>query len=151
VIALTNRPWKSSRHQLVARFGLSDLRVVNDFEAVAWALPQLTPADLRPVGEFVGVPAGVKIVIGPGTGLGIAALAPINGSFHVVASEGGHSAFGPQTEDEIEVFTRLMRRHGAVCAETQPKLRANPNRPPTKIPRNVMFSRLDPAMAFNKR
>jgi glucokinase len=35
-----------------------------------------------------------------------------------VPSEGGHSAFGPQTLDEIEVFTRLMRRHGAVCAET---------------------------------
>jgi hypothetical protein len=40
---------------------------------------------------------------------------------------------------------------GAVCAEAQPKLRANPNRPPTKIPRNVMFSRLDPPTAFNKR
>jgi glucokinase len=64
------------------------------------------------------MPAGVKLVIGPGTGLGIAALAPINGSFHVVPSEGGHGAFGPQAPDEIDVFTRLMRRHGAVCAET---------------------------------
>ena len=118
VIALTNRPWKSSRHQLVARFGLSDLRVVNDFEAVAWAVPRFAATDLRPLGWPAPSRAGVRLVIGPGTGLGIAALAPINGSFHVVASEGGHSAFGPQTEDEIEVFTRLMRRHGTVCAET---------------------------------
>jgi glucokinase len=117
-IALTNRPWKSRRSDLAARFGLSELRVLNDFEAVAWSLPQLAPADLRPLGEAREAAHGVKLVIGPGTGLGIAALVPINGSFHVVPSEGGHAAFGPQTLDEIEIFTRLMRRHGGLCAET---------------------------------
>ena len=118
VIALTNRSWTCRRSRLVARFELSELRVLNDFEAVAWALPQLGAADLRLLGEPVAAHAGVKIVIGPGTGLGVAALVPINGSFHVVPSEGGHAAFGPQTLDEVEIFTRLMRRHGGLCAET---------------------------------
>jgi glucokinase len=116
-IALTNRPWKSRRGDLAKRFGFSELRVLNDFEAIAWALPRLGPDDLRRLGPQVAG-AGVRLAIGPGTGLGIAALAPINGSFHVLPSEGGHSDFGPQALDEIAMFTDLMRRHGPICAET---------------------------------
>jgi glucokinase len=117
-IALTNRPWTWRRSDLAARFGLSDLRVVNDFEAIAWAVPRFAATDLRPLGWPAPSRAGVRLVIGPGTGLGIAALAPIDGSFHVLPSEGGHSAFGPRASDEVAVFTSLMRRHGDVCAET---------------------------------
>src|SRR5262249_53337073 len=62
--------------------------------------------------------AGVKIVLGPGTGLGVAALLPAGGRWHVVASEGGHASFGPQAADEIEVFARLRQECGAVSAET---------------------------------
>src|SRR5262249_61329436 len=58
------------------------------------------------------------VVLGPGTGLGVAALLPADGRWHVVASEGGHASFGPQAEDEIEVFARLRQERGAVSAET---------------------------------
>jgi len=117
-ITLTNRPWRCSRSHLAQRFGFSDIRVLNDFEALAWALPKLAAADVRPLSAARAAPAGVQIVIGPGTGLGIAALVPANGGAHVLASEGGHSRFGPQTRDEFELFRRIAAECGSVCAET---------------------------------
>jgi glucokinase len=117
-IMLTNRPWRSRRSHLVQRFGFSEIRILNDFEAVAWALPRLAAADLRPLGKEVPAAEGVKIVIGPGTGLGVAALVPANGSWRVLASEGGHSLFGPQSADEFAIFAWLGGQDGCVCAET---------------------------------
>jgi len=118
-VALTNRPWRFRRGELARRFGFAELRIVNDFEAIAWALPRLGKADTRPLGRVVFPPRdGVKLVLGPGTGLGVAALLPAAGRWHVVASEGGHAAFGPQAADEIEVFQKLRAANGAVSAET---------------------------------
>ena len=118
-IALTNRAsWRLRRREFAKRFGFSQLRVLNDFEAIAWALPQLGAAQTRPLGSPVVPHAGVKVVLGPGTGLGVAALLPADGRWHVVASEGGHASFGPQAPDEIEVFARLRQECGAVSAET---------------------------------
>ncbi len=49
-VALTNRPWRFRRGELARRFGFSRLRLLNDFEAIAWALPRLTAADTRSLG-----------------------------------------------------------------------------------------------------
>jgi glucokinase len=117
-IMLTNRPWRCRRSNLAERFGFSDIRVLNDFEALAWALPKLAAGDVRPLSAALAAPAGVQIVIGPGTGLGIAALVPVKGRAHVLASEGGHSLFGPQAPDEFELFRRIADECGSVCAET---------------------------------
>ncbi len=57
-------------------------------------------------------------MLGPGTGLGVAAILPVDGCWHVVASEGGHACFGPQAADEVEVFARLRDECGSVSAET---------------------------------
>jgi len=119
-IALTNRAWRWRRGELAARFGWAQLSVVNDFEAVAWALPRLGAAETRPLGRPVPSQNGVKVVLGPGTGLGVAALiptGPARGRFEVMASEGGHAAFGPHADDETEVFERLRRECGSVSAE----------------------------------
>jgi glucokinase len=61
---------------------------------------------------------GARVVFGPGTGLGIAAVVPCGESWHVVASEGGHASFGPAEKDEEAVFARLRAEHGDVSAET---------------------------------
>jgi glucokinase len=117
-VVLTNRTaWRFRRGEFARRFGFSQLRVVNDFEAIAWALPRLGAAETRPLGAPLPLRAGVKLVLGPGTGLGVAALLPANGRWHVVASEGGHASFGPQAADEVEVFARLRDQCGAVSAE----------------------------------
>jgi glucokinase len=117
-VALTNRAWRFRRGEFAKRFGFSQLRVINDFEAVAWALPRLGQTDTRPLGPVVSPRDGVKLVLGPGTGLGVAALFPAAGRWHVVASEGGHASFGPHRADEIEVFQKLRAANGNVSAET---------------------------------
>lgn len=119
-VALTNRAWRFRRSALARRFGFASLRVVNDFEAIAWALRRLTSEDVHPLGAVghASYRNGVKLALGPGTGLGVAALVPFGEHFHVLSSEGGHASFGPQAPDEIDVFTRLMAEHGHVSAET---------------------------------
>jgi glucokinase len=116
-VALTNRTWRFRRREFAKRFGLSELRVINDFEAIAYALPCLGAADTRLLGKPTARRDGVKLVLGPGTGLGVAALLPADGRWHVVASEGGHAAFGPHAADEVEVFERLRNECGSVSAE----------------------------------
>lgn len=123
-IALTNRSWRFRLSDLSARFGLR-FRALNDFEALAWSLPRLGGGDTRALGAPVPDAAGVKVVVGPGTGLGVAALVPIGGSragscggsWHVVASEGGHASFGPAARDEEPVFAQLSAECGLISAE----------------------------------
>ena len=118
-VVLTNRTnWRIRRVEFAERFGLSELCLLNDFEAIAWALPHLGPAHTRPLGKDVPAREGVKVVLGPGTGLGVAALLPADGRWHVIASEGGHTSLGPQAPDEAEVFARLRDECGSVSAET---------------------------------
>src|SRR5262245_34152762 len=117
-IALTNRRWRFRRADFAARFGFSQLHIVNDFEALAWALPRLTAAHVRSLGHGLPDRQGVKLVLGPGTGLGVAALFPADGRWHAVASEGGHASFGPGAAEEEEVFARLRAQYGALSAET---------------------------------
>jgi len=116
-IALTNRTWRFRRDEFARCFGFTQLRIVNDFEAIAWALLRLEPADVRPLGKPIPARTGVRIALGPGTGLGVAALVPVEGRWHVVASEGGHACFGPQASDEFEAFARLAAECGRVSAE----------------------------------
>ena len=149
-IAMTNRGWHFRRSALAQRFGLAALRIVNDFEAIAWALPRLTTADARPLGPLAAPAAGVKVALGPGTGLGVAALMPVNRRLVVVPSEGGHASFGPQAEDEFEVFRRLLHAHGSVSAETilsGPGLvrlvRAVDSQAPYEAPEAVVAAALD--------
>jgi glucokinase len=118
-VVLTNRTsWRLRRGEFAKRFGFLQLRVLNDFEAIAWALPRLGAAHTRPLGKPAAVREGMKIVLGPGTGLGVAALLPADGRWHVVASEGGHASFGPQAADEVELFARLRDECGSVSAES---------------------------------
>jgi glucokinase len=118
-VVLTNRTnWRLRHSEFAKRFGFSQLRVLNDFEAVAWALPHLGAAHTRPLGTPVEAREGVKVVLGPGTGLGVAALLPADGRWHVIASEGGHASFGPQALDETAMFAKLREECGAISAET---------------------------------
>jgi glucokinase len=116
-VALTNRSWRFSVRDLAARFGFRRMRVVNDFEALAWALPGLGAADLRAIGAGPKSDGGVKVVLGPGTGLGVAALLPSGAGWRVLASEGGHVSFGPGPRAEQPVFDWLWQQYGHVSAE----------------------------------
>jgi glucokinase len=116
-IAMTNRDWRFRLSDLAKRFRLSHIRAVNDFEAAAWSLLRLAPADMRPLGPAKESHPGTKVVFGPGTGLGVAALVHTEHGWCAVATEGGHAAFGPASNEEEPIFARLRAECGAVSAE----------------------------------
>ncbi|MDR8411940.1 glucokinase [Nonomuraea sp. 3-1Str] len=123
--ALTNLPWSGSARDL----GVPEVALLNDFEALAVSLPHLEGDDLVPLGgpapaSGVNAPAyGMKAVLGPGTGLGVAGLVPVDGGWVPVPGEGGHVTLPVQDERELEVLRALTRRHvpggpgGQVVAE----------------------------------
>lgn len=119
-IELTNRAWSFARSDLREQFGFGRLLVLNDFAAVAHALPFLEPGDIRRIGAPQAeepVRAGVLAVIGPGTGLGVAALVPAATGNAVIDSEGGHVSFAPADGLEAEILRILRGQFGHVSFE----------------------------------
>lgn len=115
-VALTNRNWRFNLDQLAKQFGLFHVVAINDFEAQAWALGSLMPDEVRRLGLAGPALHGVKVILGPGTGLGVAALVPAEKGWQAVASEGGHVSFGASNGEEEPVFARLHEQ-GPVSAE----------------------------------
>jgi len=114
---LTNRGWSIALPSLEARFGLSDLRLVNDFAAAAMGVTVDTDDD--PLCIQVGMPVAdaQRLVIGAGTGLGVASLIQLNGSWQVLPGEGGHIGFAPQDETQDGLCRWLRAQHGRVIIE----------------------------------
>jgi glucokinase len=117
-IKLTNRDWRFDCAALAGRFGFARVHAVNDFEAVAHALAVLRPDEARPLGGAAAPGRGPRAVLGPGTGLGVAALVPHGEEWIALASEGGHASFGPAAADERMVFGRLASESELITAET---------------------------------
>ncbi|WP_433336302.1 glucokinase [Spirillospora sp. CA-294931] len=119
---LTNAGWaRDSAERVRDRLGLPRLEVINDFAALAWALPLLAPEDLMPLGGPVPSPDGSAplAVLGPGTGLGVAGLVPAaDGGWIPISGEGGHVDLPAGTEREIEVMRLLRAERGAAGAES---------------------------------
>ena len=117
-VTMVNRGWTFSRSGLAAELDFDRLVVINDFEAVAWALPALSPADLRNLGPALAPVADApSAVLGPGTGLGQSGLVVGPGGPMAVVGEGGHADFAPQTEAQTDVWRILHRRFGHVSVE----------------------------------
>lgn len=116
-IALTNSPWTFSIEALRGRFAFRKLSVVNDFTAVALAIPHLTEKDRVQIGP--GSPSGEAPigVIGPGTGLGVSALVPAGGRWHAIPGEGGHVTMPAADPRESAVLDLMRRRFDHVSAE----------------------------------
>lgn len=109
---ITNLPWTIDAAALEARFGLGRLALINDFAGVALGVATLAPDRLVVV--QAGVPgAGLKLVLGAGTGMGVAALL----GDRVLPSEGGHVAFAPADEAQARIWRALAAEHGRVTAE----------------------------------
>ena len=123
-ISFTNSSWTLSRQAAQHALALDDLRLMNDFEALALSLPRLTPAQWRPIGQ--GGPlqppppamgSAALAVIGPGTGLGVAGLAPSPHGWVAVPGEGGHATLAAGDDFEWAVLSAARREHPHVSAE----------------------------------
>jgi glucokinase len=117
-VAMTNHPWRITEKGLAARLGGAKSRLINDFEALAHALPALGPDDLLALGDTPAPPERrTMAVMGAGTGFGTAALVRDAGGQAVLVGEGGHSAFAPCDALQVEVWRRLAARFGYVQVE----------------------------------
>jgi glucokinase len=117
-IDLTNSPWRVSEAELQT-LGLNPVRLINDFEALAWGAP-VVPADMLASlgGPDEGEPHSAITVLGPGTGFGVSALArDIHGNEIAMPSEGGHACFAPGDPIEDEILRILRRRYDRVSIE----------------------------------
>lgn len=86
----TNNHWRLSRKAFCQDLGLSDLLLINDFTAMALGMTRLRDGELISVCEGQSEPGRARLVIGPGTGLGVATLLPMpDGSWHALPGEGG--------------------------------------------------------------
>ena len=117
-ITLTNRKsWSFSTRTLQRRLGLRDLAIINDFTAIALAIPAMKPADMFKIGPGKAVKDAPIAVLGPGTGLGVSLLVPDGRRWLPVATEGGHVTL-PATDEADEAVIALLRaRFGHVSAE----------------------------------
>jgi glucokinase len=121
-VRITNHDWSFSVQTLRQCLGFTTLDVINDFAAIAMAIPHLRGADLCTIGpEISRAPgqagSGRFAILGPGTGLGVAGLRFHGGEPIVIESEAGHIGFAPHTAYEIEVLQVLRRHYPRVSAE----------------------------------
>jgi glucokinase len=114
---LTNADWVIDAEEIQSEFGLKTT-LVNDFAAVAYSIPFLTGrGDVEPVGSGEADSASPIVVLGPGTGLGVACLTSSAGKRLVIASEGGHATLAGTCGREDAIIQQLRGRFGHVSAE----------------------------------
>ena len=115
-IAFTNSHWSFSRRALQDALSLQSLTVLNDFEALALALPRLQASQMRLHGQPLrpGMPLAV---VGPGTGLGVSCAVPHAGGWMALPGEGGHATLAAGDAFEDAVLAHARREHPHVSAE----------------------------------
>ncbi|MGH6796109.1 MAG: glucokinase, partial [Methylocella sp.] len=121
-VKMTNADWTIDGAEVAAKAGLDQGLLLNDFEAQAFSLPVLELGSelgwVQPIGAFAPRP-GTQLILGLGTGLGVAALLDIESRHFALASEAGHMGFGPLGAEEIALWPHLDTGSlGRISAET---------------------------------
>jgi glucokinase len=119
LLKLTNNPWVIRPALIKERLGVDRYTIVNDFGAVAYAVATLGADDFRHVcGPDRSLPdEGVISIVGPGTGLGVAALLRASDHYEVIETEGGHVDFAPLDSLEDRILAELRRSFRRVSVE----------------------------------
>jgi glucokinase len=157
-VRMMNRAWTFSSEELRQRLGLDRLELLNDFAALAWALPVLAPTELAQIGGGSAVAEAPRVVLGPGTGLGVASLAPVAGGWLALPGEGGHVTMPAQDEAEEAVIRAGRARYGHCSAERllsgpglsflHAALHGGPELPPDEIGRRLRAGEAPAAATF---
>jgi len=113
-VVLTNLSWRIDTESIAARLSGAPVCLINDFAAVAHAVPHLGEDSLVTVQPGRPDPLAPAALIGAGTGLGQALLLECRetGRMHVMATEGGHSDFAPQTREDWALLEYLQKHYG---------------------------------------
>ena len=114
----TNLDWEVSEARLTRVGGFKAARLLNDFAAQALGAPRLDRANLQALGPDLDRPdQGTMVILGPGTGFGVAGLVRQGDAETVLATEGGHVGFAPTDDFEIEIWRRFARSRGRISIE----------------------------------
>ncbi len=117
-VKLTNADWVIDADAARRRYNLAAVEIINDFNAIALALPHLSGGDLLSLQTGQADPNGALAVIGPGTGLGVSGLVPVpGGTWLPIAGEGGHATYAPETETAWRIAQALRNTHGRTSSE----------------------------------
>ena len=116
-IRMTNHPWSFSLAALRGQLGFERLEIINDFTAVALALPRLGPDDRMPVGGGMPIDGRPIAVLGPGSGLGASGLIPAGPRWSPLTGEGGHVTMAAVIARENGVLDWMRRHFDHVSAE----------------------------------
>lgn len=120
-ISVTNNHWTLSSAEISKELGASQVKLMNDFEAVAWSIPHIGQEFLESVGQAsqIALPEDSfnVAIVGPGTGLGTGGLCKRDGVLMPVVGEGGHIGFAPKSKVQIELLEVLREKFERVCVE----------------------------------
>ncbi|KAA0972651.1 glucokinase [Aureimonas fodinaquatilis] len=116
-IDLTNSPWVVRPRVLIEKLGFEQVVVMNDFEAQALAISSLPASGQKQIGSGTAREGASRIVLGPGTGLGVAGLVRARRMWIPVAGEGGHVDLGPRTPRDLAIWPNLVPIEGRISAE----------------------------------
>lgn len=116
-IDLTNCDWVIRPQAMIRELGFEDVIVINDFEAQALAAASLGQEHLEKIGGGEVRPGSSRVVVGPGTGLGVAGLVHARHTWFPVPGEGGHVDIGPRTPRDLELFPHYDPIDGRISAE----------------------------------
>lgn len=114
---LTNLPWEVDQAQIAQRFGFRSARVINDFAAAGLGVAHLAPDDLLVLQPGTPLERGQRVVVGAGTGLGVAVLDWDGTHYEVHPSEAGHSDFAPVDALQDRLLAHLRRQYPRVSYE----------------------------------
>lgn len=116
-VSMTNQRWAFSIEATRQHLGFEQLQVMNDFTALAMALPLLKHSELHQVGGGAAVPDTPLALIGPGTGLGMSGLIPCGSAWVPLRGEGGHATFSPANQREMDILALVRRASDHVSCE----------------------------------
>jgi glucokinase len=116
-IELTNCPWVVRPLVMMDMLGLKDIIVINDFEAQALAVASLGKEHLTQIGGGEAIDGSSRVVLGPGTGLGVAGLVRTDNSWLPIPGEGGHVDMGPRTPRDYQIFPHIELLEGRISGE----------------------------------
>lgn len=115
---MTNHTWSFSVHETREELGLQRLKVLNDYTALALALPFLADDQCLKVGVGEVRAGHPKAVLGPGTGLGVSGVVPSGDHWIPLESEGGHASYGPVNAREQQIIDVMRKTMSHVSAES---------------------------------
>ena len=114
---LTNLPWQIGSTDIAQEFSIAAVKLINDFEAVALAIENLPCSDLHTLQSGNPHAHAMRVVLGAGTGMGVAWLPWIGGHYHALPTEAGHIDFAPLTPLQTGLLEWLQQRFGHVSVE----------------------------------